>query len=153
MPCGIALRVNISLCITCIIFHCLGMAWITLIWQTVIILLLNTHTHRWQTLIIYSLNTCTHICMGNELCRTFYPWCPCIKSRCLYTTVSTPSRCDTSALITVSYYSRNIFVLSNWKLSWDAKWIHHLLHSLVWASLNVVCNDGVSSHLSRSSEV
>ena len=21
--------------------------------------------------------------MGNELCRTFYPWCPCIKTRCL----------------------------------------------------------------------
>ena len=30
---------------------------------------------------------CIYVCMRNELCRTFHPWCPCIKTRCLFSCI------------------------------------------------------------------
>ena len=73
--------------------------------------------------------------MWHKPCRTFHPWCPCIKTRCLCAMVSA----DTEVTDLGSVYIRRAdsrFVPSQWETALLCNDVYHWLGASIESALN-----------------
>ena len=66
--------------------------------------------------------------MWHKLCRTFHPWCPCIKTRCLYPDIS--HQCTYCLSHNIYMYPRFCFVVFCCGYTISFWWIHAINSSM-----------------------